>query len=84
QPQAPQSSAWKKFDTRYAPSSSFKQQSGPYAEQPVDDIPIQDSDNISDSEDTDSAHLPKTKHRPDWLKPIPDGERPATLELAWV
>ncbi|GKC96765.1 hypothetical protein Tco_1162207 [Tanacetum coccineum] len=54
-----------------APSSSSKQQSGPHTEQPVDDIPIQDSDNISDSEDTDSAHLPKTKHRPEWLKPIP-------------
>ncbi|GJR92499.1 hypothetical protein Tco_0264673 [Tanacetum coccineum] len=34
QPQAPQSSAWKKSDTRDAPSSSFKQQSGPHAEQP--------------------------------------------------
>ncbi|GJT11276.1 hypothetical protein Tco_0858318 [Tanacetum coccineum] len=50
----------------------------------IDDIPIQDSDNISDSEDTDSAHLPKTKQRPEWLKPIPDDERPATLELVWV
>ncbi|GKG00135.1 hypothetical protein Tco_0301825 [Tanacetum coccineum] len=34
----------------------------------------------SDQKDTDSAHLPKTKQRPDWLKPIPDNERPATLE----
>ncbi|GJZ89884.1 zinc finger, CCHC-type, retrotransposon gag domain protein [Tanacetum coccineum] len=84
QPQAPQSSAWKKSDTRDAPSSSSKQQSGPHAEQPVEDIPIQDSDNISDSEDTDSAHLPKTKQRPEWLKPIPDDERPATPEPAWV
>ncbi|GJW07261.1 hypothetical protein Tco_1569684 [Tanacetum coccineum] len=83
-PQAPQSSAWKKSDTRDAPSSSSKQQSGPHAEQPVEDIPIQDSDNISDSEDTDSAHLPKTKQRPEWLKPIPDDERPATPEPAWV
>ncbi|GJT05177.1 copia protein [Tanacetum coccineum] len=60
-----------------APSSSSKQQSGPHAEQPVEDIPIQDSDNISDSEDTDSAHIPKTKQRPEWLKPIPNDERPA-------
>ncbi|GJU46399.1 hypothetical protein Tco_1203665, partial [Tanacetum coccineum] len=58
--------------------------SGPHAEQPVEDIPIQDSDNISDLEDTDSAHLPKTKQRPEWLKPIPDNERPATPEPAWV
>ncbi|GJS73561.1 hypothetical protein Tco_0706402 [Tanacetum coccineum] len=83
-PQAPQSLAWKKFDTRDAPSSSSKQQSDPHAEQPVDEIPIQDSDNISDSEDTDSAHLPKTNQRLEWLKPIPDDERPATPEPAWV
>ncbi|GKC22735.1 hypothetical protein Tco_1024885 [Tanacetum coccineum] len=36
------------------------------------------------SEDMDFAHLPKTKQRPEWLKPIPDDERPATLEPAWV
>ncbi|GJV48920.1 hypothetical protein Tco_1439132 [Tanacetum coccineum] len=84
QPQAPQSFAWKKSDTRDAPLSSSKQQSGPHAEQPVDDIPIQDFDNISDSEDTDSAHLTKTKQRPEWLKPIQDNERPATPEPAWV
>ncbi|GKG27181.1 hypothetical protein Tco_0402884, partial [Tanacetum coccineum] len=63
---------------------SSKQQSGPHAEQPIEDIPIQDSDNISDLEDTDSAHLPKTKHKPKWLKPIQDYERPVTPEPAWV
>ncbi|GJS02060.1 hypothetical protein Tco_0318568 [Tanacetum coccineum] len=83
-PQAPQSSAWKKSDTRDAPSSSFKQQSGPHAEQPVKDIPIPDSTNISDLEDTDSVHLLKIKQRPKWLKPILDDERPATLEPAWT
>nr|GEU80956.1 hypothetical protein [Tanacetum cinerariifolium] len=61
QPQAPQSSAWKKSDTREAPPSSSKQQSDPYAEQPVEDIPMPDTANISDSEDTDSAHLLKIK-----------------------
>ncbi|GJY54027.1 hypothetical protein Tco_0445691 [Tanacetum coccineum] len=84
QPPAPQSSTWKKFDTRDAPSSFSKQQSGPHAEQPVDDIPIPDSANICDSEDTDSAHLPKSKQRLEWLKPIPNDERPATPEPAWV
>ncbi|GKE14153.1 hypothetical protein Tco_1421730, partial [Tanacetum coccineum] len=34
--------------------------------------------------DTDSAHLPKTKQRPEWLKPIPDDERPVTPKPAWV
>ncbi|GKE55398.1 hypothetical protein Tco_1494583, partial [Tanacetum coccineum] len=84
QPLAPQSSTWRKFDTRDASSSSSKQQSGPHAEQLVDDIPIPDSANISDSEDTDSAHLLKSKQRLEWLKPIPDDERLATPEPSWV
>nr|GEY91885.1 hypothetical protein [Tanacetum cinerariifolium] len=82
QPQAHQSSAWKKSNTRDAPLSSSKQQSGPYAEQPVKDILMPDTANISDSEDTDSVHLPKIKQRPEWLKPILDDERPATPEPA--
>ncbi|GJY16049.1 hypothetical protein Tco_0386471 [Tanacetum coccineum] len=67
-----------------APSSSSKQQSSPYDEQPVEDIPIPDSANISDSEDTGSSHLPHVKPRPEWLKPILEDDRPATLKLAWV
>nr|GEU59963.1 hypothetical protein [Tanacetum cinerariifolium] len=54
QPQAPQSSAWKNSDTRDAPLSVSKQQSDPHAEQPVEDIPIPDTTNISNSVDTDS------------------------------
>nr|GEX03997.1 copia protein [Tanacetum cinerariifolium] len=50
----------------------------------LEDMPMPDTANISNSEDTDSAHLPKIKQRPEWLKPIPDDERPATLEPAWV
>ncbi|GKE08689.1 hypothetical protein Tco_1412240 [Tanacetum coccineum] len=42
-----------------------------------------DSTNISDLEDTDSAHFPKSKQRPEWLTPIPDDERPATLEPSY-
>ncbi|GKA78880.1 hypothetical protein Tco_0785417 [Tanacetum coccineum] len=80
QPLAPQSSTWKTTDTREAPSSSSKQQSGPHAEQPVEDIPMPDTANISDLEDTDSAHLPKIKQRPEWLKPIPEEDRPETPE----
>ncbi|GJU34027.1 hypothetical protein Tco_1182381 [Tanacetum coccineum] len=37
QPPAPQSSAWKTFVTREAPSSSSKQKSTPHSEQPVED-----------------------------------------------
>ncbi|GJS19862.1 hypothetical protein Tco_0448494 [Tanacetum coccineum] len=43
-----------------------------------------DTANISDSEDTGSAHLPKIKPRPEWLKPILEEDRPATPEPAWV
>ncbi|GJX90655.1 hypothetical protein Tco_0343981 [Tanacetum coccineum] len=42
-----------------------------------------DTTNISDSEDTDSAHLPKIKPRPEWLKPIPEEVRPETPEPDW-
>ncbi|GJR07425.1 hypothetical protein Tco_0790077 [Tanacetum coccineum] len=48
-----------------APSSSSKKQSAPHSEQPVDDVPIPDDVNILDSEDTDTAHLPKIQSRPD-------------------
>ncbi|GJR41878.1 hypothetical protein Tco_1309981 [Tanacetum coccineum] len=67
-----------------APSSSSKKQSDPHNEQPVEDIPIPDSANISDSEDSGSAHLPHVKPRPKWSKPIPEDDRPATREPAWV
>nr|GEU77759.1 retrovirus-related Pol polyprotein from transposon TNT 1-94 [Tanacetum cinerariifolium] len=66
QPQAHQLSAWKKSDTRDAPPSSSKQQYGPYAEQPVEDLPMPKTANISDSEDTDSTHLLKIKQRPEY------------------
>ncbi|GJR34930.1 hypothetical protein Tco_1210614 [Tanacetum coccineum] len=69
QPPAPPSSAWETSDTREAPSSSSKQKSVPHSEQPVKDVPIPDDVNISDSEDTDTAQLPKIKTRLDWLKP---------------
>ncbi|GKE69461.1 hypothetical protein Tco_1527533, partial [Tanacetum coccineum] len=39
--------------------------------------------NISDLEDTDSVHLPKIKQRPEWLKPIPEEDRPKTLNPDW-
>nr|GEV90099.1 hypothetical protein [Tanacetum cinerariifolium] len=84
QPQAPQSSAWKKSDTRDASPSFPKQQSDPHAEQLVEDTPMPDTTNVSDSDDTYSAHLLKLKQRQEWLKPIPDDKRPTTPEPAWV
>nr|GEU80074.1 hypothetical protein [Tanacetum cinerariifolium] len=59
QPSAPQSSQWKTSDTRETPSNSSKQQSAPYSEQPINDEPITENVNVTDSEDTNTAHLPK-------------------------
>ncbi|GJV29495.1 hypothetical protein Tco_1385943 [Tanacetum coccineum] len=50
----------------------------------VKDVPIPDDVNVSDSKDTDTAHLPKIKTRPDWLKHVPKEDRPATPELDWA
>ncbi|GJR80330.1 hypothetical protein Tco_0151115 [Tanacetum coccineum] len=63
--------------------SSSRQKSAPHSEQPIEDVPILDDVNISDSEDTDTAHLPKIKTRPDWLNPVPKEDLPATLEPDW-
>ncbi|GKB18298.1 hypothetical protein Tco_0852221 [Tanacetum coccineum] len=71
------------YDASEAPSSSSKQKSAPHSEQPIDDVPIPDDVNILDSEDTDTAHLPKIKSRPDWLKPAPEEDRPATPKPDW-
>nr|GFC83829.1 hypothetical protein [Tanacetum cinerariifolium] len=78
------SSAWKTSDTREAPSSSSKQKTAPQSEQLVDDVPIPNDVHISDSKDNDVAHLPKVKARPNWLKPIPEEERPETPEPDWT
>nr|GEV24297.1 hypothetical protein [Tanacetum cinerariifolium] len=84
QPPAPKSSTWKTSDTKEAPFSSSNQQFAPHSEQPVEDVPIQNDVNISDSEDTDTSHLPKIKTRPDWLKPVPEEYIPETPEPDWI
>ncbi|GJZ37821.1 copia protein [Tanacetum coccineum] len=78
------SSAWKTSDIREAPSSSSKQKTITQSEQPVDDVPIPDDAHISDSEDTSAAHLLKIKTRTDWLKHVPEEERPETPEPDWA
>ncbi|GKD12642.1 hypothetical protein Tco_1197049 [Tanacetum coccineum] len=70
-------------DTREAPSSSSKQQSGSYSEQLVEDVPMPDTIHISNLEDNDSAYFPKIKPRLEWLKPIPEEDRPKTPEPDW-
>ncbi|GJW64437.1 hypothetical protein Tco_0116321 [Tanacetum coccineum] len=63
---------------------SFKQKTASQSEQPIEDVPIPYDVHILDSEDTDVDHLPKIKTRPDWLKPVPEEDRPETPEPDWV
>nr|GFA17289.1 hypothetical protein [Tanacetum cinerariifolium] len=61
------------------------------------DLPITPSDSMMnddsipdeqiqfyDDEDTKNDHLPKADTRKDWWKPLPEEERPATPEPAWI
>ncbi|GJS09049.1 hypothetical protein Tco_0365845 [Tanacetum coccineum] len=82
QPQAQTSLAWKSSDTREAPSSSSQHKTAPQSEQLVDDILIPDDVHISDSKDAGTAHLIKTRR--DWLKPVPEEERPETPKPDWI
>nr|GFB22846.1 hypothetical protein [Tanacetum cinerariifolium] len=50
----------------------------------LEDVPIPDDVNISDSEDTDTTHLLKIKTKPDWLKPVSEEDRSETLEPDWI
>ncbi|GJV50475.1 hypothetical protein Tco_1440687 [Tanacetum coccineum] len=78
QPQAQMPSAWKTTDIRDVPSSSSKQKTVSQSVKSVEDVPIPDDVHFSDIKDTDAAHIPKIKPIPDWLKPVPEEERPKT------
>ncbi|GJZ45054.1 hypothetical protein Tco_0592650 [Tanacetum coccineum] len=39
---------------------------------------------MMDIYDNDNAHVPKIKPRAEWLKPVPEDERPASPEPNWV
>ncbi|GKA78542.1 hypothetical protein Tco_0785079 [Tanacetum coccineum] len=69
---------------RDAPLSSSKQNTTSQSEQPIEYVPILDDVHISDSEDIGVAPLPKIKTRPDWLKPVPEEDRPENPEPDWI
>nr|GEV71657.1 uncharacterized mitochondrial protein AtMg00810-like [Tanacetum cinerariifolium] len=52
--------------------------------QPTKDIPSPDDMHVSDSEDTDNAHIPKVLTTTTWFRPLPEEERPASPEPKWV
>nr|GEW04381.1 hypothetical protein [Tanacetum cinerariifolium] len=82
-PPSPDSDPSKKRRHDSGTSGSSRQQSASHYEQPIE-APMPDTANISDLEDTDSAHLPKIKPVPKWLKPISEEDRPKTLEPDWI
>ncbi|GJX73782.1 hypothetical protein Tco_0312377 [Tanacetum coccineum] len=65
---------------RHASNASGSTQS-PAPQSSVEDVPIPDTVNVSDSEDIDTTHLPNIKTRPDWLKPVPEEDIPFIHQL---
>ncbi|GKB41533.1 hypothetical protein Tco_0886475 [Tanacetum coccineum] len=51
---------------------------------PTNDTPTPYEGHISYSKDNDNAHLLQIKPRAEWLKPVPEEERPASPEPEWV
>ncbi|GJW62828.1 hypothetical protein Tco_0112163, partial [Tanacetum coccineum] len=80
------STGWQITDTRDVVVDSSMPRSDTeleHSEQSSDDFPMQDEGHVSDMEDTDNAHIPKVSTTM-WFKPIPEGERSATLEPEWT
>ncbi|GKD55503.1 hypothetical protein Tco_1288890 [Tanacetum coccineum] len=49
-----------------------------------DDSILDEQVHLSDDEDFKIDHLPKADSRKDWWKPLPEEERPATPQPAWI
>ncbi|GJR09238.1 hypothetical protein Tco_0791890 [Tanacetum coccineum] len=80
-----QSMAWTTSNTRFE-STGFTeaQELSPIDSLIQDDSIPNEQVYLSDDEDSENDHLPKADSRQDWWKPIPEEERPATLEPAWT
>ncbi|GKG25658.1 hypothetical protein Tco_0398804, partial [Tanacetum coccineum] len=80
------STGWQITDTRDAVVDSSMHKSDPeleHSKQSSDDIPMQDEGHVSDTEDTDKAHIPKVSTTT-WFKLILESERPTTPEPEWT
>ncbi|GKF79175.1 hypothetical protein Tco_0234743, partial [Tanacetum coccineum] len=82
---ASQSMDWTTSDTRYESARV----SGAQELSPTDSLMHEDSIpdeqvHLSDDEDSGNDHLPKANSQKDWWKPLPEEERPATPEPAWI
>ncbi|GKB62682.1 hypothetical protein Tco_0918868 [Tanacetum coccineum] len=85
-PPIQKSSAWKTSDTKEGPFSSSKQKPASQSEQPINDDPIPEDVNLSESEDTDWVippnDLPKTKNN--WVDTLAKTYKdPEDNKLLW-
>ncbi|GJX09523.1 hypothetical protein Tco_0199382 [Tanacetum coccineum] len=83
---AQQSMAWTTSDTRYESTSiTGAQELSPSDDLIHDDSATDEQVQVSDDQDSGDDHTPTAAaSRKDWWKPLPEEERPATLELAWT
>ncbi|GJW32713.1 hypothetical protein Tco_0052745 [Tanacetum coccineum] len=82
---ASQSMAWTTSDTQYESADiPGAQELSPTDYLMQDDSIPEEQVLLSDDEDSENDHQPKADSRKDWWKPLPEEERPATLEPAWV
>ncbi|GJZ20017.1 retrovirus-related pol polyprotein from transposon TNT 1-94 [Tanacetum coccineum] len=82
---ASQSMAWTTSDTQHESADIFGAQTlSPTDYLMQDDSIPEEQVHLSDNEDSENDHQPKVDSRKDWWKPLPEEERPATLEPAWT
>nr|GEU94033.1 hypothetical protein [Tanacetum cinerariifolium] len=82
---APQFMAWTTSNTRYESAGvSGTQELSPIDSLIQDDSILGEQVHLSDDEDFEIDHLPQANSRKDWWKPLPEEERPATLEPTWT
>ncbi|GJV75783.1 hypothetical protein Tco_1507367 [Tanacetum coccineum] len=77
--------AWTTSDTRYESVGIFGTHELSLTDYLMQDDSIpEEKVLLSDDEDSENDHQPKADVRKDWWKPLPEEERPATLEPAWT
>nr|GEU59446.1 hypothetical protein [Tanacetum cinerariifolium] len=80
-----QSLAWTTSNTRYESICVYAGQESSFTDSMMNDDSIPNKQvQLSNDEDTGNDHLPKADTRNDWWKTLPEEERPATLEHAWI
>ncbi|GKE06434.1 hypothetical protein Tco_1398452 [Tanacetum coccineum] len=77
--------AWTTTDTQYESIGiTGGQKSFPTESMMQDDSISEEQVNLSDDEDSENNHSPKSNLRKDWWKPLPEEDRPATPEPTWI